>query len=287
LPVPLVDQRPVGFQAPRDLVDAVRRLAEAREVLARTGEVRLRYSEDQLRSLVAKGEVPQPRYLVRLTANELTPEKAMGTLTTAGFLPLWATTFEQLEPADSDPEVLTRVLGMPYDPAKHYTLLVFRNDAGRWPPMVCPTVKAIAELAARDLSNAFFTPQDLREAMDPAYQPTYRMLMAAFYRRGFKETSQDDVERFITDDSVLHDPLAARRFRSRLRIHVQYGANEFFSGDGVTQVVDASERKLGVQELFVLDTSPQPIGAYENTGKLVRVPCRPMSRNRPARFVGP
>lgn len=287
-PAPAIAQ-PV-WQAPLDLQDAVRRLAVAREQIARTGQVRLRYTEAQLRAQAESGVVPNSRYLVRLVYGDPRPTDPMGVVRPSGKLPLWVTTFDQLEPADSDPEAITRALGLPYDPRTTYSLLVFRDlgaDEASRPPLISPTLPRLTELAAHDLVTPAFPEALLREALAPDYQPAYRALMATFYRRGFKEYINDDVEHFVSTESQLADPAARKRFLARLRVHVQYGASDLFRGDGVTLLMGDQARKAGVLELFCLDPAPKPVGQYEKAGQLVKVACKPLDKPRPLQFVGP
>jgi hypothetical protein len=268
----------------------VRRLAAAREALARTNQVRLRYTEAQLRDFVARGVVPHSRYLVRLVYGEARADAPMGFPREGGRLPLWVTTFDQLEPADSDPEALTRVLGLPYDPQQAFTLLVLKDlgaDEARRPALICPTLAAIGELACKDLATPYVSRDDLTEAMAPGYQGAYRELMARFYQRGFKEYLQDDVERFIADEPTLKPAAEARRFRARLRVHTQFGASDLFRGDGITQLTGNPGRQAGVMELFVLDPAPKPIGSYEARGQVVRIPCQRLPRTAPITFLDP
>lgn len=289
-PVPPPPESPAvvmsDWQAPTDLQDAVRRLAVARERLGRTGEVRLRYTEAQLRAQAASGRIPNARFLVRLVAKDLRPTDPMGTLNASRHLPLWAATFEQLEAADSDPETITRLLGMPFDGKASYSLLIM-TDVGGGAPMICPTFPAIADLAARDLATPDFPAELLREVVTPAYQQRYAELMTRFYVRGFKESIADDVERFALTDPALHDVEARKRFLARLRVHTQYGASDLFRGDGVTEIVGPDKRLGGVLELFVMDPAPKPIGAYERQGHLVKVPCVPLKKPHRALFLDP
>ncbi|MNT24889.1 hypothetical protein D3C72_1603880 [compost metagenome] len=84
----------------------------------------------------------------------------------------------------------------------------------------------------------------------------------------------------------LADPTAQRRFRARLRVHLQFGASELFRGDGMTELVGGDTRRVGVQEVFVLDPAPKPIGEYARSNRLVAVPCRPLAKPG-LRFVEP
>jgi hypothetical protein len=227
---------------------------------------------------------------VRLVYGEARADAPMGFPRERGRLPLWVATFDQLEPADSDPEAITRVLGLPYDPNQAFTLLVIKDlgaDEATRPALICPTLGAMGDLAKQELVNAYCTPADLAAAMAPAYQPSYRHLMAEFYRRGFKEYLQDDVERFIADEPRLREAAAAKLFRARLRVHTQFGASDLFRGDGITQLTGGGSRQAGVMELFVLDPAPKPIGSYEGKGQLVRIPCKPLPRMAPITFLDP
>lgn len=280
--------RRAAWAEPKDLAEAVQRLAEVRARIGKTGKVKLRYSEAELRALVSNSPVPQERYLVRLVAYEPQDGDYLGRMRSFGKQTLWAATFEQLEEADTAPEILTRLLGMNYVPQNSYYLLILRDlgaDMANRPEMVCPTWEKILELAKRDLSNEFFKNEDFDEAVNGGYGETYRSLMARFYELGYKEYIQADVDKYVDSvESLKSDEHAQRLFRTRLRVHAQYGANELFRGDGLTLFVGDQPRKAGVQEIFLLDPAPKPIGEYAQQGQLRKIKCEPLVKEQPLSF---
>lgn len=289
-PTPAASE-PGGWRAPVDVADAVVRLAEARKRLAATGRVPLRYNEAQLRAMAKAGDMGNTRFLVRLMLAAPGERALLGYPRAGGKMPLWMATFEQLEAADTDPEVITRLLGLHYAPQASYHILVLRDlgtDAARRPEIVCPTRAKLGELAARDLANATFGAADFTEVLAKDYRIPYHHLMDDFYRRGYKEYIPDDVDHFVATTPALRDDAAAeKRFRARIRIHAQFGASEWFRGNGATFLTGGETRELGVHEIFVLDPDPRPIGAYADRGRLAIVPCKPLLKPGPVVFAEP
>lgn len=280
--------RRAAWSEPQDIDEAVQRLADVRARLKTTGKVILRYSEAELRALAKYAPVPNERYLVRLVAYEPKDTDKLGRWREFGKMTLWAASYEQLESADSDPEILNRLMGMAYDPKNSYYLLVIRDlggDPAQRPEMVCPTWEKIRELAKRDLVNEFFTAADFDAALSESYQETYRNLMTAFYQANYKEYIQSDVDAFVNSvDALKNDERAQRLFRTRLRLHAQYGANQMFRGDGLTLFVGDQPRQVGFQEIFLLDPDPKPIGDYVNNNQLRKIKCEPLIKDQPLSF---
>jgi hypothetical protein len=283
--------RRAGWLEPKDLDEAVERLKAARVRLAASGEVRMRYAEEELRALVKGMPIPRERYLVRLVSREVKEPDMLGVPRAFGKLPVWVTTFEQLEDADTDPEVICRMLGLGYDPKLPYYMLVLRDlgaDEAARPEMYCPTRQRILSLASRELVNPFFSGANYEDALSPEYDATYRDYMNRLHQQGLREWVQDDVDRFVESVAELRDnSVLQHRFRTRVRVQVQLGATEEFRGDGLTRLVGDQARQVGVQEIFVLDSSPKPIGEYAAKGQLAKVKCGPLERLRPVRFLEP
>lgn len=280
---------PATWTEPADLAEVVTRLAAARERLARTGRVTMRYPEAELRALTAAGTVPHARFVARFVPDAPREDQPLGRPRPGMATPLWMTTFEQLEAADTDPEVIAAMLGLPYDPAARYHLIVVKDlgaDPAQRPALVPATREALGELACRHLATPAFPAAILTDSMAPAYQPTYRALLEKLHAGGYKEWLSDDLEAFVAKEPSLAEPAAQRRFRARLRVHLQFGASELFRGDGMTELVGGDTRQVGVQEVFVLDPAPKPIGEYARSNRLVAVPCRPLDRPG-LRFVEP
>jgi len=283
--------RSAAWQEAASLAEAVARLAAARARIAATGRVPLRYTEQQLRAMARAGQLGHTRFLVRLVPNAPDPAAKLGFPRAFGKLPLWVASFEELEACDSDPEVITRVLGLNVDPRARYHLLILQDlgaDADQRPEIVIPTRDHLLAIAARDLADATYTPAGFEAVLAKPYRIPYHLLMDAFYKRGFREYLPDDVERFVaTTPALADDPAAEKRFRTRLRLHAQLGASEWFRGNGCTFMTGGGQRELGVHEIFVLDPKPLPIGAYAQAGKLAVVPCEPLTKPGPLVFVEP
>lgn len=279
------------WREPASLAEAVARLAAARVQLAASARVPLRFTEARLRAMARAGDMGHTRFLVRIVPKAPDPATKLGFPRDFGKLPLWVATFEELEAADTDPEVITRLLGLNVDPRADYHLLILEDlgaDPGQRPEMLIPTRERLAAIATRDLTNAVFSARDYTAVLAKAYRIPYHRLMESFYGRGFREYLPDDVEHFISSTPALaSDPAAEKRFRSRLRLHAQLGASEWFRGNGCTFMTGGGKRELGVHEIFVMDPSPKPIGAYAAAGKLAVVPCKRLAKPGPLVFVEP
>src|SRR5690606_33083467 len=91
----------------------------------------------------------------------------------------WVTTFNQLENADTDPEIIAAVLGVPYDPAASYSLIVVDTHApgADQAVTIVPTYKNLGEMAKSEIKD--IDPELVDQVMTEEYSETYAETVAA------------------------------------------------------------------------------------------------------------
>jgi hypothetical protein len=243
----------------------------------------LAYTVQQLEHLVSEDRIPHDHYLIRVVDFELQDSDTLGRMRSFGQMPLWLSPLEQVEGADTAPEGITRLLGLQYDATKPFSLVLLKDLADVDPSptqQYCPTWERMRQLAHQYLVTAEYQSADFDAVLNPAYAPIYRDYMTAFYAAGYHEYLPSEVEAFIAaTPSLANDPEAAHLFRTRIRVHVEFGANQYFRGDGLTELLGDPDRHVGVQEVFLLEPEPHTVGYYRAHGNLLSVTCPPIQRS--------
>ena len=110
---------------PKSLEEVLERLQEAKEKLKKNnGIYQPKYSDDELRAMAAIGDVPDDRFLIRFSVAPNSDSDAIGYVRNSGRHPLWMSTFDQAENADTDAKTLAALFGTNYDPKNKYVMYV-------------------------------------------------------------------------------------------------------------------------------------------------------------------
>ena len=254
--------------APQSLDDCAQGLIEARKKLDTEG-YKAKYTDAQQRQKVDEGSVSQERFLVSFQTQNNNPDAKLAFQRDSGLAPLWATSFDQLENADTDPQLIADVLGTPYDPAKDYVLHIIDrgetfNHFGQntlvptWKNMQAPTQLYL---------GGKHEPAILAEVMTPEYQKEYASDMLKFSEYGLKEFNVDHQKLYA--ESL---PLAKEeKFLARHNVRTEMGANSEFTGNGLTQSREGSTQ-YGVVETLTLENNPLPITKMAN---VKTIPLKP------------
>ena len=259
---------PTTNPAPQSLDDCAQGLIDARKKLDTEG-YKAKYTDAQQRQKVDEGSVSQERFLVSFQTQNNNPDAKLAFQRDSGLAPVWATSFDQLENADTDPQLIADVLGTPYDPAKDYVLHIIDrgetfNHFGQntlvptWKNMQAPTQLYL---------GGKHDPTILAEVMTPEYQQQYAKDIENYHAAGLKEFSDRDQQEYESSLSTNDK----NRFAARHNVRTELGANSEFTGNGLTQSREGSTQ-YGVVETLTLENNPPPIAKMTN---VKTIPLKP------------
>jgi hypothetical protein len=269
------DARTSLHAPPANLVEAVDRLKLARQRLVREG-YKPKYTDDQLKAIAAKGDV-NDRFVVRFFEAKYA-EDMSGHLgpKTNGKVRYWSTTFDQIENADTDPKRIAECMGLDYDPGKTYKLAVIDNaDAAKYADshIIIPTHKNLGAFARSELTDL---PGDkLQKILNDDYAKEYVNAIKVAESKGFN--IRDDIELKNFSKTCIQGSEARELFEMRAKIHTELGANEYFTGNGLTAYIGKeSPNAFGVVETFTFDKNPKTIGTMIADGRLKMLDANPV-----------
>lgn len=251
---------------PTSLEDAVNRLKSMGDEIARDG-YKPKYSDDELLDMAETGNVASERYHVRfMESGYLTRDGKPGMLgaplegKTGNGAKYWSTTFDQIEDSDTDPELLCGKVGLDYDPAKEYALVVIDAEAAK--PLtgvasVPATFANVSEFANRELPDKFpkeFTDQTMNEEFQAQYAEHHQ---AAVDEGFLKNEWSSDHKKFgdYLDAHGVEDSEKELHVR-RMKMHGAVGNNQYYEGNGLTKdTISASPNQYGAVETLNFERS--------------------------------
>ncbi len=147
------------------------------------------------------GDVAKEQYHVRFMeknyqwvyrTTEQSPDNLTGALgqelqgTTGKGPKYWSTTFDQIEDADTDPQLICEKLGLDYEPNKEFVLVIIDTDQAQ--PLtgvdsIAATFNNVSEFANRELPKEFpkaFTEQTMNSEFQQAYAQHYQHALGWF-----------------------------------------------------------------------------------------------------------
>lgn len=263
---------PPSASTPQSLDECAEKLNAARERLNQRG-YQPKYTDKQQLAKVQTNEVSQERFLVSFQSKNTNPDAKLAFQRESGLTPVWATSFDQLENADTDPQLIADILGTPYDPRKEYVLHIV--DRGENLDLfgqntLVPTWDNMQQPVQTYLGGKH-EPEVLAEVMTPEYQREYAEHIEVYQTAGFNEFNERDQQDY---ESSL--PLQDQnRFSARHNVRTEIGANSEFTGNGLTQSREGSTQH-GVVETLTLENDPPSISKMENV-KTVRLMPRGMT----------
>jgi len=266
----------------RSLSDCRQLLAVSRKKLATTGIYNPKYTSDELSAMAAKGVVAKERFLVSLQKVKTAPDAPVGYARPSLRTTAWTTTFDLAENGDTDPELLCDLNGMQYDSNANYELVVI--DQGKYYQQdgavnFIPTYQSLAQVGKSEFAGEF-QPDEIEAVLTPEYSAHYKDVMDEYGALGGKPWEETKLDRFL-EAKYAGDPAATRKFKVRNAFNTEIGANEHFSGDGVTKTTGASGYNLepgknGNLEMLLFERSPQSATELESKGAILRIPAKPI-----------
>ncbi|WNO60343.1 hypothetical protein [Rheinheimera sp. MMS21-TC3] len=241
----------------------------AAENLAKNGYVP-KYSNDELHAMAAAGTLPKDRFLVRFSPSARTPDAPIGHQRPSGRHPLWMSTFDMIERADTDPELIADVFGTKYDPKKEYSLYIIdrgENYLVDGSDTFVPTFENMKSKLKSEFTGDI-QPELIDEVMTPEYADEFRVHwddfnndLAANGKSWQKSFDEDEAVKY----AAIHfsDPKQQEMFIARQKILSEIGAWEIFTGNGLTERY-SQKGTAGALEVLEIQHSPESLKTLES-----------------------
>ncbi len=271
-PIPIVsapaveNTEPSPKAPPKSLEDCEQRLKAARELIKQNG-YKAKYSDQQLEEMVNQDEISQARFLVSFQPVNNDPNAKLAYQKESGLVAVWATSLEMIENADTDPQIIADLLATDYDPAKDYVMHIVdrgENLKGFGENTIVPTWDNLKQ-PAKDYLGDTHSKETLESVLNTEYQKEYAVHMAKYKESGLSEFNERDQLRFA---STL-DSKNRNKFQARHELRTEFGANNEFTGNGMTQCRHSGNSN-GVVETLTLENNPPPIKRMVNV-KTIRL----------------
>lgn len=259
-PTVIVHSEQTEKSAPQSLDDCQQCLIDARKKLDSEG-YKPKYTDAQQLQKVKENSVSKERFLVSFQTENTYPDAKLAFQRDSGLAPVWATSFDQLENADTDPQLIADILGTPYDPSKDYVLhIIDRGEDGTQfgQNTLVPTWDNMQEPTQKYLGGKH-DPAVLAEVMTPEYQTQYAEDIENYHSIGLKEFDKNDQKEY----SEILSSEDRKKFLARHNVRTEIGANSEFTGNGLTQSREGSTN-YGVVETLTLKNNPPPISKMGN-----------------------
>ncbi|GAB1261894.1 PAAR domain-containing protein [Aurantivibrio plasticivorans] len=242
----------------QSFAEAVERLQQARDNIVNRKSVgeppyKPKYTDEELLQKVENGSVANERFLVSIQPKDDSGDATLAFERDSGLVPAWTTSLDQIEAADTDPELIHQVLGAEsnYDPDKDYVMHIidrgenldqFGNNS------IVPTWENLSDAAVNALGSSYEA-DIVRSTMNMEYQAEYADKMTGFWDNGLNEFNHRDVAEYVEslpeNEAVL--------FNTRHKIRAEIGANSEFTGNGLTANTAEGGGKYGVVETLSLE----------------------------------
>jgi len=253
---------------PKSLADCAQCLGDARKKLDAEGYT-AKYTDAQQLQKVQEGAVSKERFLVSFQTKSTNPDTKLAFERDSGLAPVWATSFDQLENADTDPQLIADILGTPYDPSKEYVLHIIDrgetfNQFGQ--NTLIPTWDNMQEPTQKYLGGKH-DPAVLAEVMTPEYQRQYTKDIEQYHAVDLNEFDKNDQKDYAETLSTKD----REKFLARHNVRTEIGANSEFTGNGLTQSREGSTH-YGVVETLTLENNPPSITKMSNVKTIALKP---------------
>ena len=158
----------------------------------------------------------------------------------------------------SDPKLITEAMGVNYKPdAKYKLAIIDQADAVKYADAetIVPTYGNLTKFVEDKLPGKVENPALTREVMTPEYSREYEALI-----RGMPDDAWVSAKlrkQYLADNGVVGNEKAL--FDARFSIQDNTGANEHFTGNGLTKTTSSTANKpiYGTVEAFSLHKNPK------------------------------
>jgi type III secretion system FlhB-like substrate exporter len=119
-------------------------------------------------------------------------------------------------------------------------------------------------------------PQDkIPKVLNDGYSDEYARAMEIAKNVGINIKDSKDIKKF--SEVHLQDKQAKELFKARMTIQNELGANEYFTGNGLTAYTGREcDNAYGAVETFTFDKNPQTIGNMMSDGRMKLLDTSPV-----------
>lgn len=273
---------------PASLDDAANRLVSMKPEIAEHGH-QPKYTDAQLIEQAQAGAVAKERYHVRFMEkghqwdggdtlrdeNNLTGKLGKEFTGETGTGPrYWSTTFDQIEDADTDAQLICQKLGIDYNPAPNQGYVLVIIDTEKSTPLtgcecVAATFNNISEFSNRELPRNFpkeFTDQVMNAEHQAYYKSHYQAARKDFLDSDWS-TDTDDFSDYLTTTNLTDTE--KELLIQRMKMHKRIGNNQHYLGNGLTKnKIAKSCNEFGAVETHNFERSPTNLQLLKDKGAI-------------------
>jgi hypothetical protein len=190
-------------------------------------------------------------------------EGPMGFQRASGRHPLWMSTFDQVENADSDPKLIAELFGTKYDPNSKYVMYIVdmgENHGVDGPDIFVPTFDNMKTKLKTEFSGEF-PPDHIDKIMTPEYADEFKKHWGEFGKWAKSEgaNSWDPLSaKQFAESNYFSNDLDRELFVSRSKVLNEVGAWDIFTGNGTTENLTGKGTK-GALEVLTIQHNPSPV----------------------------
>ncbi|WP_229711069.1 hypothetical protein, partial [Agarivorans gilvus] len=242
---------------PSSFAEVEKRLEVAREDIKKRMNAgrpayKPKYSDDELMKLANSGATANDRFLVSVQPKNIAPDAQLAYQRESGLVPTWTTSFDQLEAADTDPELIYKVLGNGswYDPQKKYVMHIIdrgENLERFGGNTVVPTWNKMSDVVTKNVEG--HDNDVLLSTMNSSYQVEYAAKVKDFRDAGGNEFNPKQINEYASS----MPPSEADKFLARHEVRTELGANAEFTGNGLTANTANGGGQYGVVEILSIE----------------------------------
>ena len=251
-----------GKVRPRSFDEAKKLLGDARNSIIANGKAPSpKYTQAQLHRIAQEGFADE-KFIVRLVEEPHVHRNGPhnGTLGKEGpaGVQIWSTSFDQIAHLDTDPKLITEAMGVNYKPdAKYKLAIIDQADAVRYADAetIVPTYGNLTKFVEDKLPGKVENPALTREVMTPDYAGEYESLISNMPPPAW--ANPQIRKAYLRKAGLGQDGI--KKFNTRISIQNSTGANEHFTGNGLTKTTNSTTEQpvYGVVEAFSLHKNPK------------------------------
>uniref|UniRef100_A0A486XR87 Uropathogenic specific protein n=1 Tax=Rheinheimera sp. BAL341 TaxID=1708203 RepID=A0A486XR87_9GAMM len=269
---------------PATIEDAATRLTEMKSIIATNG-YQPKYTDAELATMAESGNVANERFHVRFMKKSYLQDPDTPAVPLSGKLgqvmkgesgagaKYWSTTFDQIEDADTDAELISNKLGLKYEPGEYVMLIIDTDKAAPLTGVksVSATFNNISEFANTELPDAFpasFTDKTMNAEYQALYAEQYKKAVDSKMLATWSTNTDDFAEYLETTDFTDEEK---ETLMQRMDMHKKVGNNDDYLGNGVTKDLTNSKNQYGAVETINFERTEIDLKTLNDNNAIVIV----------------